>query len=102
MRHILLEVMKLKEEELIGKGLHLVMLSYDSDFQGKQYEVSIPIEDALNPTNEIIVAYEMNGGDIPKVHGYPVRVICPGYIGVRCPKWLQKLSISTEEADSAP
>ena len=31
-RHILLEVMKLREEDLIGKGLHLVMVSYDSDF----------------------------------------------------------------------
>ena len=102
MRHILLEVMKLREEDLIGKGLHLVMVSYDSDFQGKPYEVSIPLEDALNPTNEIIVAYEMNGEDIPKVHGYPVRVVCPGYIGVRCPKWLNRLVISTEEADSAP
>ena len=32
MRHIILEVMKLKEEDLIGKGLHLVMVSYDADF----------------------------------------------------------------------
>ena len=29
MRYILLEVMKLREEDLIGKGLHLVMVSYD-------------------------------------------------------------------------
>lgn len=32
MRHLILEVMKLKEEDLIGKGLHLVMVSYDADF----------------------------------------------------------------------
>ena len=44
----------------------------------------------------------MNGEDLPAVHGYPVRLICPGYIGVRSAKWVNKLVISNEEADSAP
>lgn len=43
----------------------------------------------------------MNGEDIPPEHGYPVRLICPGYIGVRNAKWVNKLIISKEEADSA-
>ena len=101
-RDILLTTMGKKEEELTGKGLHLIAISYDADFQGKCYEVSIPIEDALNPLNEVTLAYEMNGADIPAVHGYPVRLICPGYIGVRSAKWVNKLIISKEEADSTP
>jgi len=40
-----------KEEDLIGKGLHLVTVGYDADFQGKHYEVSVPIEVALDPKN---------------------------------------------------
>ena len=60
------------------------------------------MESALDPTNEMIVAYEMNGENIPTVHGYPVRVVCPGFIGVRCPKWIRRLVISKEEAESAP
>lgn len=62
----------------------------------------MPIEDALDPKNEMILAYKMNGEEIPAVHGYPVRMLCPGYIGVRSAKWLHKLVISTEMADSTP
>jgi DMSO/TMAO reductase YedYZ molybdopterin-dependent catalytic subunit len=101
-RDVLLDVMGKKEEDLIGKGLHLITIAYDADFQGKHYEVSIPIEEALDPRNEVILAYEMNGQLIPKVHGFPVRMVVPGYIGVRSAKWVHKIIISTEEADSAP
>jgi sulfite oxidase len=41
----------------------------------------------------------MNGEDIPLSHGYPVRLVCPGMIGVRSCKWVTKLIISDEEAD---
>ena len=44
----------------------------------------------------------MNGKEIPAVHGYPVRMLSPGYIGVRSAKWLHKLVISKEMADSTP
>ena len=60
-RDILLKKMGLKEEDLIGKGLQLVTISYDSDFQGTEYEVSVPIEHALDPSKQIMIAYEMNG-----------------------------------------
>ena len=95
-RELLLQTMGQKEEDLVGKGLHLIAISYDADFQGKCYEVSIPIEAALDPINEVTLAYEMNGADIPAVHGYPVRLICPGYIGVRSAKWVNKLIISKD------
>ena len=101
-RDLILKTMGKKEEDLVGKGLHLIAVGYDADFQGKNYEVSIPIEKALDPKNEVLLAYEMNGQHLPKVHGFPVRLICPGYIGVRSAKWVNKLIIHTEEADSAP
>ena len=61
LRHVILEVMGQKEEDLVGKDLHLVSVGYDADFQGKHYEVSVPIENALDPKNEMILAYSMNG-----------------------------------------
>lgn len=99
-RDLLIGHFGLKEEDL--KGKHLLSVGYDGDFQGKPYEVSIPMELALDPLNEVMIAYEMNDEPIPVMHGYPVRLICPGYIGVRCTKWLHKLVISDEEADSGP
>lgn len=87
MRYILLEKMGLKEEDL--KGKHLVTVGYDADFQGKHYEVSTPMEHVLDPSNEVMLTWEMNDEAIPAEHGYPVRMVTPGCIAVRSPKWVK-------------
>jgi sulfite oxidase len=43
----------------------------------------------------------MNGEDIPVEHGYPLRLVVPGVVGVRNAKWVKALRISDEEARSA-
>lgn len=45
-----------------------------------------------------MLAYELNGKEITMDHGFPLRLISPGYIGVRNCKWVQKLIISDIEA----
>jgi sulfite oxidase len=64
------------------------------------FKVSIPIEKALNNFGDVLLAYEMNGEDIPRDHGYPIRLIVPGYVGVRNIKWVKSIEISDEEMDS--
>jgi sulfite oxidase len=59
---------------------------------------SIPLEKALGP--EVIVAYEMNGGPIPPAHGFPLRVIAPGYIGARSVKWLAEITVQAAPSDN--
>ena len=60
------------------------------------------MELALDPAREVMLAHTMNGEDFPTEHGYPLRLICPGIIGVRSAKWVSQLIVSDEEADSAP
>ena len=55
---------------------------------------------AIDPHNEIILAYKMNGENIPIEHGYPLRLVVPGVVGVRNAKWVKSLKISDEEARS--
>lgn len=62
---------------------------------------SIDISKAFNPFGDVIVAYEMNGKPLPRDHGYPLRVIVPGYAAVRNVKWLSKLELAEEEAEGA-
>ena len=99
-RYILLEKMGFTEEQL--KDKHLIAFGYDADFQGKHYEVSIPMAYALEPKNEVMLILEMNGENLPAEHGFPVRMISPGCIAVRSCKWVNKLIVSDVEADSAP
>lgn len=50
------------------------------------YARSVPREKAVQP--EVLIAYQMNGRDIPRDHGYPVRAIVPGHYGMASVKWL--------------
>ena len=52
---------------------------------------SIPFEKACRP--EVLLAWGMNGEPLPVVHGAPLRVVVPGYIGARCVKWLERIEI---------
>ena len=58
------------------------------------YGGSIAIEKAMGP--EVLLAYEMNGGPLPPTHGFPLRIIVPGYIGARSVKWLSNITVQAE------
>ncbi|TIA44620.1 hypothetical protein D6C79_06206 [Aureobasidium pullulans] len=64
------------------------------------YETCIPYEYAMDPVNDVLLAYEMNDVKLPPDHGYPLRIIIPGYVGGRQVKWLSKIWISEKENDS--
>ena len=55
---------------------------------------SIPLDKARRP--EVLLAWAMNGEPLPAVHGAPLRVIVPGYIGARSVKWLERIELRTE------
>jgi len=60
---------------------------------------SIGIEKACSPYGDVIVAYEMNNSPLPRDHGFPVRIIVPGYAAVRNVKWVEKIKVSKVEAE---
>jgi sulfite oxidase len=59
---------------------------------------SIPIDKALNP--EVILAYEMNGAPLTALHGFPLRLVVPGYIGARSVKWLKRIIVQAAPSDN--
>lgn len=59
---------------------------------------SIPLDKAL--ASEVLLAYEMNGQELPPVHGGPLRVVVPGYIGARSVKWLSTITLQEEPSDN--
>ncbi len=60
------------------------------------YSDTIPLEKAMDATT--LVAYEMNGAPLPHRHGYPARVVVPGYFGEKHVKWLTRIEVATAEA----
>ena len=77
-----------------GEDLHVEFTGLDETErlgQRFQFAGSIPLRKAL--ASEVLLAYAMNGKSLTPVHGYPLRVIVPGYIGARSVKWLQRITI---------
>src|SRR6266700_2025973 len=60
------------------------------------YTDTIPIEKALDPTT--LLAWAMNGVDLPHRHGYPLRAIVPGYFGEKHVKWLTRIELTGADA----
>jgi DMSO/TMAO reductase YedYZ molybdopterin-dependent catalytic subunit len=66
-------------------------------FQGvDNYADTIPLDRALQPTT--LLAYEMNGAQLPDRHGYPLRLIVPGYFGEKHVKWLTRIEVTDANA----
>src|SRR6266849_4744013 len=40
---------------------------------------------------DVLIAYQMNGRDLPLDHGYPVRAVVPGHYGMASVKWLTRV-----------
>ncbi len=60
------------------------------------YTDTFPLDKALDPTT--LLAYEMNGVPLPHRHGYPVRVVVPGYFGEKHVKWLTRIEVTDANA----
>ncbi|GAC1384109.1 MAG: hypothetical protein NVS4B8_18100 [Herpetosiphon sp.] len=58
----------------------------------------LPLEKAID--GDTLVAYQLNGEDIPVANGYPVRLIVPGWVGVANIKWLSRLEARKTPFDS--
>ena len=52
---------------------------------------SVPIAKAME--RHTLIAYAMNGGAIPKVHGHPVRIVVPSWAGSASIKWVARIDV---------
>ncbi len=52
---------------------------------------SIPLSKALEENT--LIAWNMNGAPLPKVHGYPLRLVVPGWVGSASTKWMHTLTV---------
>ena len=59
------------------------------------YTDTFSIEKAMDPTT--LLAFGMNGVDLPQRHGYPARMIVPGMFGEKNLKWVTRVELVTEE-----
>ncbi|WP_162457864.1 molybdopterin-dependent oxidoreductase [Mesorhizobium tianshanense] len=49
---------------------------------------------------DVLVAYELNGAPLPAEHGFPARLVVPGYYGTNSVKWLSRLHLAADRPTS--
>ena len=57
----------------------------------QSYERSLPLAEAL--AGEALLAYELNGAPLPPQHGFPLRLVVPGWYGMTSVKWLERITV---------
>lgn len=87
----------LTEAGVNDRAAHVAFLGLDMVHNaGRTFSFggSISVAKAMRP--EVLLAYEMNNSRLPPVHGFPLRVIVPGYIGARSVKWLREILVQSD------
>src|SRR4051812_46561647 len=78
-----------------GKGAReVVFTGLDRGFEGgseQVYERSLSLEEALR--EDVLLAYEMNGAPLLPQHGFPLRLVVPGWYGMTHVKWLTRIAV---------
>jgi DMSO/TMAO reductase YedYZ molybdopterin-dependent catalytic subunit len=79
--------------EVIAEGADSGEIRDEPRSPGKiAFARSLPLAKARQP--EVLLAYQMNGADLPHAHGHPVRLLVPGWYGMASVKWLTRLVVT--------
>lgn len=62
----------------------------------QDYRRSLPLPVATGADPEVLLAYAMNGAPLPPQHGFPLRLVVPGWYGMAHVKWLRDITLTEE------
>jgi sulfane dehydrogenase subunit SoxC len=85
----------LEEAGVRETAVELLFSALDRGVEGgveQSYERALPLAEA----EHALLAYEMNGGPLPPQHGYPLRLVVPGWYGMQNVKWLTRITVLEE------
>ncbi|MFJ5958711.1 sulfite oxidase [Paenarthrobacter sp. NPDC092416] len=86
----------LEEAGLASDAVELVFTGADSGIQNgaeEPYARSLSVAEAMHP--EVMLVYAMNGNPLPPQHGFPLRLLVPGWYGMASVKWLTSIEAVT-------
>jgi len=83
----------------LSKAKHVCFVGSE-DLPNGKYGTSIDIATAMDSYGDVMLAYKQNDLPLLPDHGYPVRVIIPGWIGGRMVKWLRRIEVTAEPSDN--
>jgi sulfane dehydrogenase subunit SoxC len=82
----------LAEAGVKGSAVEALFGGLDRGVEGgisQDYERAMPVAE----TADALLAYEMNGAPLPPQHGFPLRLVVPGWYGMQNVKWLTRITL---------
>ena len=79
------------KDDAVYIGYHAADLHLSRDPNKEPISRGVPISKALQ--DETLLAFKMNGEDIPLVHGHPLRLVCGGWPASTSGKWVNRISV---------
>jgi sulfane dehydrogenase subunit SoxC len=68
------------------------------DTYHETYVKDLPLE---RVPSDVLIAYELNGAPLPPEHGFPARLVVPGFYGTNSVKWLTRMTVAETRATGA-
>jgi sulfane dehydrogenase subunit SoxC len=90
----------LEEAGVSGEAVEVLFTGLDRGIEGDEeqaYARSLPLEEALRA--DVLLAYDVNGGPLPPQHGFPLRLLVPGWYGMTSVKWLSRVTVLATQFD---
>ena len=84
----------LAEAGIQDGAVEVVFTGLDRGVEGgveQLYERSLTLDEALR--EDVLLAYACNGVPLPPQHGFPLRLLVPGWYGMTSVKWLQRITV---------
>jgi DMSO/TMAO reductase YedYZ molybdopterin-dependent catalytic subunit len=88
----------LGEAGILEDGIEVVFFGADTGEETirdtevtQHFARSMSVEDAMDPN--LLLAWEVNGAPLPTAHGFPLRLVAPGWYGVANVKWLERIEV---------
>jgi DMSO/TMAO reductase YedYZ molybdopterin-dependent catalytic subunit len=84
----------LEEAGLREDAIEVLFTGLDRGVEGGEtqlYQRSLPLAEAMR--DEVLLVYEMNGAPLPPQHGFPLRLVVPGWYGMTNVKWLERIEL---------
>jgi sulfane dehydrogenase subunit SoxC len=85
----------LEEAGPLESAVEALFTGLDSGLEGgafQSYQRALPLVEAERG----LLAYEMNGTPLPPQHGFPLRLVVPGWYGMTNVKWLTRVTVLEE------
>jgi DMSO/TMAO reductase YedYZ molybdopterin-dependent catalytic subunit len=90
----------LREAGLDPKAVEIVFTGFDLRIrEGKNQPYYSSLASAEAMRDDMLLAYGMNGEPLPEDHGFPLRLIVPGWFGMYSVRWLASIEAVGQPAD---